>query len=594
MRNFSKHFVSFNLNTVFHCLIILLFSSLMYLNLLKYYIPINESIVPWGDPFTYEMSYYELLNKINNGEIYNTIRYIFGTNWYWLQKILITFFSPLITNEPYSLCVINFFTYGVASILFYILLIELNCKKELSRFLSILIWIYPINYNFSEYSSLPMMGLDSTFLGSLYCLIFSYLTFLKKPSSFKYQLSFSVFLCASFIGRGNSITVIGVVCFLPTISFLYQIIKNKDYKILKHFIIPLIFFLTTAILFYSLQLKHILNYYSVFRGFFTNDLSLTLPYLKHIPGIFFIYPSQSEINLMQSTDYRLLSISLICHLINFFSYFFQKSLKNKFIKLIILTGIFIFYFTFFTNLLMWMNPHINIYNAQLIWAPMRIGFILVISMLLFNLILNLKKKYINILSIFLVIIIFNISNISYKSHKTQIFKNKIDSNPQKIKSIETFIKKNSKDGKSIVLWYGPYLNPRIINYYSIKKNSKPISYFRDKYADDIWNQSDKSPEFIKKVAYEIKSIFHNVDLLIINENSKNYIGGYAYYRYKNFITDEIKNGKLDDFEIIAKIKSSRGNLLMFKRKNQKNKNFYYSINENDDYKIIYEKIENIF
>ena len=176
MRNFSKHFVSFNLNTVFHCLIILLFSSLMYLNLLKYYIPINESIVPWGDPFTYEMSYYELLNKINNGEIYNTIRYIFGTNWYWLQKILITFFSPLITNEPYSLC-------------------------------------YPINYNFSEYSSLPMMGLDSTFLGSLYCLIFSYLTFLKKPSSFKYQLSFSVFLCASFIGRGNSITVIGVVCF---------------------------------------------------------------------------------------------------------------------------------------------------------------------------------------------------------------------------------------------------------------------------------------------------------------------------------------------------------------------------------------------
>lgn len=90
--------------------LIFLFALLMYLNLLRYYIPIAENIVPFGDPFTYEIAHYNFLNIINNdGNLIEIIKYIIINNWYWLQKILIFFFSPILINEPYSLSIINFF-----------------------------------------------------------------------------------------------------------------------------------------------------------------------------------------------------------------------------------------------------------------------------------------------------------------------------------------------------------------------------------------------------------------------------------------------------------------------------------------------------
>ena len=62
---------------------------------------------------------------------------------------------------------------------------------------------------------------------------------------------------------------------------------------------------------------------------------------------------------------------------------------------------------------------------------------------------------------------------------------------------------------------------------------------------------------------EIENIFNSANLIIINEDSDNYIGPFhAFYRYKNFITEQIKNKKLNKFRIVAEIKSSRGKLLI--------------------------------
>ena len=38
-----------------------------------------------------------------------------------------------------------------------------------------------------------------------------------------------------------------------------------------------------------------------------------------------------------------------------------------------------------------MNPHISIYNAQLIWAPMRIGFVLTLGLCLLYFLINLTQ-----------------------------------------------------------------------------------------------------------------------------------------------------------------------------------------------------------
>ncbi len=575
---------------------IFLFALLMYLNLLRYYIPITENIVPFGDPFTYEIAHYNFLNIINNdGNLIEIIKFIIINNWYWLQKILIFFFSPILINEPYSLSLINFFLYATASSLLFILSLELNNSKSLSFLLSLLVWTYPINYHFWEYSALPVMGLDSTFLGSLYCLILSYLIFIQRNNSFYYQILFSIFLCAAVLGRGNSITLIALIIFIPSLHLLIKLIKERDITLLKSLFIPICFFTITISIFYYYQLSEILAYYSQFKKFITINLDTMQQYIKHVPGIFFLYPERSEVDLINGTDFRVFSISLLIHFINFISLFLFINKKNQKLKLIYFTGYFIFYATFFINLIMWMTPFINIYNAGLIWAPMRIGFVLIAFSILIVLLNKINSKFIYTLNLVVIVSIFFTSNILYKNYQKNIFKYKIDSSPSNIKQIRDFIKKNSKQKEAMILWYGPYLNHAILNYYSTKDNLDTITWFQGKYGDEMWISSFTSMEYQKKVDEGIENIFDNANLIIMNDNTNNYkLYPYGWARYNKFITKQIKLGKLENFIIIGKIKAQLGNLLIMKRTEDEISNFRYEITEGDKYEIFYENIEYSF
>jgi len=579
--NFSNyHLINFILSSF-------VFGLFMYVIFLKYYIIIAHEIIPYGDPFTYEMGYYRILNEINNGQAITAFQRVFGGNWYWLQNFLLFIFSPILSNEPYSLCIINYLFYSLVSITLYILLVNSGIEYYLSRVLALLVWFWPINYHFSEYSALPTMGLDSTFLAALYCMTFLYLNFLIKPESIIRQILFGLFLSASLVARGNSVTVVGLLLLFPTLYFLIQLFSKKNYFQLKYFLIPALFFIVTIFTYYSLQLKKIIEYYSVFKGFLSNDFKIATIYLKNIPGIFFYYPSAEKINLINQTSYLILIITIIVHFINLFTFYKIKKNSDAKIRLIFFSGIFIFYGVFVINLLIWLNPHLTIYNSQLIWAPMRIGFVIIICCLFYsykNFFSYLKS---NILYFLFIFSAFIISSQIYSYNKTELYKYQIDSNPEKIKRIGNFIMKNSENRKGIILWYDQYLSPRIVAYYHFKENKEIFEPYRGKYADDIWNQSYNSIDFQMNVEKEINDIFLKVDFLVLNENSENYSGApYAYYRYKNFITKQIKQGLLDNFVIVAKTKSSKGELLFFKRNVDGNmkKNFDYKF-KGEDYVI---------
>lgn len=563
------------------------FGLLMYVFFLKYYIKISYEIIPWGDPFTYEIGFYRILNEINNGDYFTAFQRVFGGNWYWLQNFLIFILSPILSNDPYSLCLINYLFYSLASVTLYILLTNLEIQKHLSKSLALLIWLWPVNYHFGEYSALPVMGLDSTFLASLYCMVFSYLNFLIKTECRFGQVLFGFFLSTSLVGRGNSITVIGLLTIFPTLFFFTELFKKKLFFKLKDFLVPIIFFVTTISVYYYMQLKKILEYYAVFKGFLGINFELAYVYLKNIPGIFFYYPDQKTINLVNQTDFVILAITIVSHLINFFVIYKARKISNDKIKLFLFSGIFIFYGTFLINLFLWTNPHISIYNAQLIWAPMRIGFVIIICSLFYFYKKNFSDSKSNLLFFLFIFLGFSISALFYNVNKKELYKYKIDSSPEKIKKIGNFIMNNSQNGKGIILWYDPYVNPRILAYYQSKENKEVWRPFRGKYADEIWNQSYNSSDFQIKVQKEIQDIFLNVDFLVLNENSENYLGGsYAYYRYINFITEQIKQGLLDKFVVIAKTKTSKGELLFFKRENNSyvKKNFNYEF-KGENYEI---------
>lgn len=565
-----------------------MFGLLMYVIFLKYYVKISYEIIPYGDAFTLEMGYYRILNEITNGNAITAFQRVFGGNWYWLQNFLIFILSPILSNDPYSLSLINYLFYSLVSVNLYILLTNLEFKDYLSRSLALLVWLWPINYHFSEHSALPVMGLDSTFLAALYCMVFSYLNFLIKPECRYRQILFGFFLSACLVARGNSITVIGLLLLFPSLDFLIKIYKKKSFFKLKYFLIPGIFFIITISTYYYMQLNKILEYYAVFRGFLTNNLQLAYVYLKNIPGIFFYYPKPEKINLINQTDFIILSITIFSHIINLFAIYKVRKINDNKIKLLLFTGVFIFYATFFINLLLWVNPHITIYNAQLIWAPMRIGFILIVCFLFYCYRENFSYIRANFLFFLLVILTLYISAFHYNFNKKELYKYNIDSSPEKVKKIGNFIMQNSQNGKGIILWYDHYLSPRIVAYYQMKENREVWYPFRGKYADDIWNQSYNSIDFQTKVQKEIQDIFLSVDFLVLNENSANYKDApYAFYRYKNYITEQVKQGLLDNFVVIAKTKSSKGELLFFKRNKTYaiKKNFNYEFHE-EGYKII--------
>ena len=143
----------------------------------------------------------------------------------------------------------------------------------------------------------------------------------------------------------------------------------------------------------------------------------------------------------------------------------------------------------------------------------------------------------------------------------------------------------STEGKPIILWYGPYLNPKIPSYYLLKDGKEEINYFRDKYADLIWHQTATGEDFQNKIVFELDKIFKQAGLIIINENSTNYIGGYGYYRYSNLLTDRLRKIDSNKFTVIAKIKSSRGNLVMLKRLITEQKSNFFISFDGDDYLI---------
>ena len=88
-----------NVNDLFYLVLIFIFSIFMYLLLLRYYVPLTAQIIPWGDPFTYEINYYSYLDFIAENNFFNSLLHAGARGWYWLQRTLVFIFSPILS--PY-------------------------------------------------------------------------------------------------------------------------------------------------------------------------------------------------------------------------------------------------------------------------------------------------------------------------------------------------------------------------------------------------------------------------------------------------------------------------------------------------------------
>lgn len=556
-------------------LILLSFALLTYFITLKFHHLYESLIIPFGDPFTYSIGFFTIIDRYEDAGYFSTIwaQIWSHPNWYWLQNLLIAFLAPLLNKTMTSISFINYFIFFIASICFYKLGISYGIKKEISLFAGLLPWIYPVNYGFTTYASITLTGLDASFTASLYIVLALLLIFLNDPTNRKYAILTGLAAGFSLWGRGNSLPVLGLVLFLPSILLLYKSLKNIRY--LKNIFLSFLVFFIMAAFFYYNTYESISTYYSNHLTFFTrHDWNLydAKKWLLNIPGYLFWQKENSLITI---------SISIICHFLQLYLIIkcIQKvSFKKE--KILIVTGIFIYFVTFFINVILFTDPHFSLQNCILQYQPMLIGLscsILGLMIYCFNIKqININYAYLNI--IVLVSLLFAVFLFTKAQTPLEWIKGR--PNPKDVESFSVNIEKiTGKDnGKISILWYG-YYNPQIINYFRVKNSiglMKRGGYinpvYMDKYYNDAWSQSNYSEENKKKVLEEVKNHFNNADALIIPENLSHYNGmPYAFAMFNKEIAEYMQSDEFPEMIIVKTIEDHPGrNLLVLKRNISKN------------------------
>ena len=154
-------------------LLLILYALFQYIVQINYSIEYFKNINPSGDSYTYELGHYIYFNFIKNNNILDSILYLINGQWYWSQRFSVLISNFFLVKETYSFNFINYLSFLIANFVIFYFLNNINQSLKTNFLLSLLIWIFPINYHFFYYGSLLNSGLDSIFIAYLYCLIFS-------------------------------------------------------------------------------------------------------------------------------------------------------------------------------------------------------------------------------------------------------------------------------------------------------------------------------------------------------------------------------------------------------------------------------------
>ena len=350
-----------------------------------------------------------------------------------------------------------------------------------------------------------------------------------------------------------------------------MLIRLYDKKIkLKNLIFIIFLPLIFSFYFYYKNINNIFSYYGDFN-FIKNPyfFEYFLIYLRNIPGIFFYYPHSFEVDLMKEFNFYTFIISMFFHFIFLVSIFYVRKLKDNNFKIYLSTSVFIYFFFLIYASTVWNTPHINIYNALIIWLPMMVAITI-----LFIIYLKIFSERINSKLIFLLFfsLIIYLPTLLMKYNLNKDIKYYDGSKPDEVKDLAYFIHDN-KDLKPIILYTEPnWISNRLVDFYLIQANKKPINWFRDMYADDIWNPTRTGEIYKNKIRSEIKNIFQKSNLIVIPQSSfgytnqiKNNIILHGFYRYNNLITEYLKTDDLEKFEVVKKFNTKKTTLLVLKR-----------------------------
>ena len=548
-------------------LLLAVFTLIIYLISVKFNVELDAKVVPFGDPFTYSIGFFNILDNVSTkGYFRNIYTQIFHhPNWYWLLNLLVSIFSPILSKNSFSISFCNFFMFFIASFSLYRVAIEYGAKENYSVLAGLLPWVFPINYGFQTYASIPMTGLDASFTAALYIALSYSLIFCLKPSIRRFAVIGGVTAGVAILGRGNSLPVVAMVLFLPLTSTIYEAIIYKNKTVIKNLIILLSIALAISLWFYFRTYEALLGYYSNHATFFSRhewNLHDAKKWLLNIPGFLF---------WQRENSYASIIISFLTHLFHIYAVFSAlRNIKYEKLKMLILTGSFIYFCTYFINVFLFTDPLFTLTNCILQYQPMLIGTCFALLGLIIPLLksANLGNYNFIIYASFVSLIIFA---YFFTKIQTPFYYSETRPPPKAVELFSLNLDEFTNNGSLSILWYGSY-NPQILSYYRKKNDLPEANIYRGKFHNNMWSQSDYSMENKKRVIQEIADQFNSASVIIIPENLDLYGAmPYAFSHFREEIAKFLISKNAPKFNVISIIKENpTANLLVLQKSNISN------------------------
>ncbi len=510
---------------------IALFVLLSYISVLGRYEEFANYVLPSGDPFTYTLTWFRLLDDAK-AQYFRAIVNVFRGEyaWYRLMEVPIALLSPILTKDPAVLSVVNYLIWGLGTAAFFRLGLAIGLGVGRAFVMALVPWLWPVNYGFTDYDSIPVLALDAAFTGALMLALGNSFVFALDPRRTVNALVAALSIGIAVWGRGNSAPVVALVVCWPCLLAIWNARQVDGRRAWLNVAAAAVLATAMTVEFYVTYWHGIIGYYSLHADFATRhhwNLHDALPYLKNIPG--FMYWRSEDSWLAMGLSWASHLVPLIALAVAWRNRA-PGSERIAAYRQLAIAGAFIYFGTYATDLVLWTDPQMTIYNALLIWRPMLIGLSLSVIVLFLSATDWLRKErdLQMLLPAGAAMLIWGAAwNAYYTPWDWSIGR----PNPQTVErfalGIDSFLEGAGPLG---MLWYGSW-NFSILRYYRAKDDYPELPLYTGRYFDDIWSQADYSPENRKRVLEGIKQNFLKAGLVIIGEFSNDYTDDQPYALY---------------------------------------------------------------
>lgn len=554
-------------------LAIALFVALSYILMIGRYIDYLNHVLPTGDPFSYTVGWFKLIDRSHaKGYLPNFFDMLTKPmSWYRLMSVTEAALAPILSKEPFSICIVNYLLFGIATVAFYRLSRRLGLTAAASFCVALVPWLWPVNYGFEDHTSLPVLALDAAFNAALFwavaqAYIFVFDLRLAKSENASALLRFAPSAIATGLvigiaiwGRGNSLPVVGLVVLWPALLALRITWRSHDVRIWIAVIIVGVIAGAIIIQFYAQFWGPLRAYYAIHDSLVEGNhrtLNDAMPFILNIPGFMYWRGENSAVCI---------SLTLVSHLFALAMLVVAWWRRGPFsdpshfaFRHLVTGGAVIYFGTYFVDMLLFANSEsgLSIYQALLVWRPMLIGLSLMLVALGAEFLPRLSVRSINFIPAPLAALALG-WGLMWTNIYTPWDLARILPSPRTVERFAVNLDQFADNGRIAVLWYRGWNEP-ILNYYRLENDLLAANQFPYPEINAVWSMSDYSDQKRARVLEQMKNIFEKASLIVIPEFLDQYSSDeyYAFYKFKQIWADWLNSATAPRFRVLMLLDES--------------------------------------